>query len=793
MALESTATSFLDRLRASGLLEPAQVNELSQRPEARTPTSAALARVVVQRGWLTHFQVNAIAAGRFADLIVGPYLLLDKLGEGGMGIVYKARHRHMNRAVALKVIRKEKLASQESVRRFYQEVQVAAQLSHPNIVLAYDAGQVGSHHYFAMEYVEGVDLAQLVKEKGNLPVAQACDYVRQAALGLQHAHEKGLVHRDIKPANLILASDGARAPGASSVVKLLDLGLARFQGDGQTGMTRIGAVLGTPAYLAPEQAVSSRAADIRSDLYSLGCTLYYLLTGTPPFTGTELMAILFKHQMEKPVPLAQRGITAPAGLQTLLDKLLAKRPEDRYQTPAELIAGLAPFSAQAGAAVELVSSELTKPAPSASPWQTLAEDPSASASETAGRRRRTTSTARRRPYLLLVAGGVAGGLILVLLLVWLLGPTGQSSPSAQPSQRRGPDPGTTRSPGPAPDVPDFPYFPGTVPTDAPLGRLDPKRVLPQDRPAGLRGVVAVLKIHTRTVWSLVFSPDGNLLASASEDSTVRLWDLGGKEPVLRATLAEGLGGGISSLAFSPDGRYLAFGSQQNVLQIWDLSGAQPKLYADLRGLSLSAQAAVFSPDSRTLASTQGGAVRLWDLRGDKPTERRLDGHTSQVNAVAFSPDGKSLATGGGDGLVRLWDLSPAKPKRITELAIKPADIWMAAFSPDGRSLVVTTRNGAGGIWEVNGTVLKERAKLPNDNSVWVHLGGFDAAGQTFVTYGGPRLRRWELASGRLREDWALPLGGGTWCYSPDRRHAAVAGPVQGTIYILRLTTPGPNS
>jgi WD40 repeat protein len=283
-----------------------------------------------------------------------------------------------------------------------------------------------------------------------------------------------------------------------------------------------------------------------------------------------------------------------------------------------------------------------------------------------------------------------------------------------------------------------------------------------------------------------------MLASASEDSSVRLWDLRGKEPVPRAPLVEGLGGGISSLAFSPDGRYLAYGTQQNVLQIQDLSGAQPKLYADLRGLSLSAQAAVFGPDSRTLASTQGGTVRLWDLRGDKPTERRLDGHTSQVNALAFSPDGKTLATGAGDGLVRFWTLSGAEPKLIAEREMKPADIWMAAFSPNGRSLVVTTRSGAGRIWDVKGAVVKERAKLPNEPPAWVHIAGFDAAGQTFVTYEGPRLRRWELASGRLREDWAIPLGGGNWAYSPDRRHAAVSAPRQSTIYVLRLTTPGPN-
>jgi serine/threonine protein kinase len=205
MAAERIAPSFLDQIRGSGLLNDAQLDELGQCPEARDAAPTPLARVVFQRGWLTRFQLNTIAAGRGKDLRVGPYVLLDRLGEGGMGMVYKARHQHMQRVVALKVIRKEKLANPEAVRRFYQEVQASGQLHHPNIVLAYDAGPAGSTHYFAMEYVEGVDLARLVKEQGPLPVPQACEYVRQAALGLQHAHEKGLVHRDVKPHNLLVS------------------------------------------------------------------------------------------------------------------------------------------------------------------------------------------------------------------------------------------------------------------------------------------------------------------------------------------------------------------------------------------------------------------------------------------------------------------------------------------------------------------------------------------------------------------------------------------------------------
>jgi eukaryotic-like serine/threonine-protein kinase len=166
---------LIDQLRASGLLEKTQLEQLARLPEAKDPDPRALARQVLQRGWLSRFQLNLAAQGKAADLVVGPYVLLDRLGEGGMGQVYKARHRHMGRVVALKVIRKEKLKSAEAVQRFYQEVQAAAQLSHPNIVLAYDAGEAGSTHFLSMELVDGHDLARLVKDRGPLPVSQACD------------------------------------------------------------------------------------------------------------------------------------------------------------------------------------------------------------------------------------------------------------------------------------------------------------------------------------------------------------------------------------------------------------------------------------------------------------------------------------------------------------------------------------------------------------------------------------------------------------------------------------------
>jgi serine/threonine protein kinase len=299
----------------------------------------ALAGKLLRRGWLTPYQINWLVRGHVADLVLGHYVLLEPLGVGGMGQVFKARETRLGRLVALKVLRKERIYKPEVIDRFYHEIQAAARLSHPNVIHAYDAEQIGDTHVFAMEYVEGVDLSRFVKRSGSLPVAQACEYVRQAGLGLQHIHENDMVHRDIKPGNLMRAS-----PGDS--IKILDLGLARLREDeGEGGqadrLTRLGVVMGTVDYISPEQALNSRSADIRSDLYSLGCTFYFLLTGQVPFPTEEPMAKLIAHSCEIAVPVGQLRVEAPPPVCAIVAKLMAKHPDERYQTPAELILDLA--------------------------------------------------------------------------------------------------------------------------------------------------------------------------------------------------------------------------------------------------------------------------------------------------------------------------------------------------------------------------------------------------------------------------------------------------------------------
>jgi serine/threonine-protein kinase len=338
--------ALISALRESRSLAPARLEEVAGPLQGQFQNPRLLAKELLQRGWLTAFQINQLFQGRGRDLIVGPYVLQERIGEGGMGQVFKAWHRHMDRIVALKIIRKDRLDNPETARRFLREIEVAARLSHPNIVAAYDAGEVGGTRYIALEYVEGTDLAKLVKKSGPLPLDQACDCTRQTALGLQHAFERGLVHRDIKPSNLLLSHAHGLQPVGFGTIKILDMGLARLQGNENDAenITQLQATLGTPDFISPEQARDARSADIRADLYSLGCTFYFLLTGKVPFPSAAPMEKLLKHWMEQPTPIEELRPEVSSEVIDIVCKLMAKRPEDRYQAPVELIAALANVS-----------------------------------------------------------------------------------------------------------------------------------------------------------------------------------------------------------------------------------------------------------------------------------------------------------------------------------------------------------------------------------------------------------------------------------------------------------------
>ncbi|MFO1001073.1 MAG: protein kinase [Planctomycetaceae bacterium] len=320
-----------EHLIRSGLLPEEQIKASAQSVGGLTEESSAegLAKQLVRDGRLTLFQAQLAINGKAAALVLGSYLILEKLGQGGMGQVYKARHRTMKREVALKVISAAVVKDETSLRRFQREVEAAAQLNHPNIVTAHDAGEHKGTHFLVMELVRGADLASTVKKSGPMKPAQAVHCVLQAARGLAYAHNNGIVHRDIKPANLLLDESGT--------IKILDMGLARFEEAGQdhasvAGLTGTGMLMGTIDYMSPEQAMDSKTADARSDIYSLGCTLYFLLTGQAVYVEDTVMKRIMAHQ----IAAIPRLPILNNSLQAMFEKMIAKKPEQRYQSAASL-------------------------------------------------------------------------------------------------------------------------------------------------------------------------------------------------------------------------------------------------------------------------------------------------------------------------------------------------------------------------------------------------------------------------------------------------------------------------
>lgn len=335
-----TGEQFWQSLQASGLFSSEDLERYRNRwfKEGLPDSGEEVARELVRHGVLTSFQAGCLLRGKTKFLVLGEYEILDQLGKGGMGVVFKARHRRMERVVALKTLPPQAMKDPESVQRFYREVKAAARLIHPNIVTAYDAGEQHGIHYLVMEYVDGQDLASLVKEHGPMPLEEALECVLQAARGLAYAHSQGVIHRDIKPSNLLVDRSG--------VVKILDMGLARLMfdpaRDGVTGdqLTATGQVMGTCDYMAPEQAVSTHRVDGRADIYSLGCTLYRLLTGEPPYPRQTLMEVLVAHR-EAPIPsLSKARPDVPVEVDMVFQRMMAKHPEDRYQRMEEVIEAL---------------------------------------------------------------------------------------------------------------------------------------------------------------------------------------------------------------------------------------------------------------------------------------------------------------------------------------------------------------------------------------------------------------------------------------------------------------------
>ncbi|WP_417391050.1 protein kinase domain-containing protein [Gimesia sp.] len=331
-----TLEHFVAQLEDSGVISAADIAAFQNSLSPPAESAEDLGKLLVKHKKVTKLQAQLVYQGKGDRLLLGNYLILDKIGAGGMGDVYLAEHRRMERRVALKTLPAAMTRDTQSILRFQREVKAAAKLTHPNIVTAYDADEANGVHYFVMEYVEGIDLSAVVKKRGLLNVDVAVDYILQAAKGLEFAHNKGVIHRDIKPANLLLDNAGT--------IKILDMGLARIEEEAHeipaTQLTQDGSVMGTVDYMAPEQAKDTHTADARSDIYSLGCSLYYLLTGESVYRGSTMVNRIMAHQND-PIPsLTGKHILISQDVDAVFQKMVAKKPEDRFQSMSEVIVAI---------------------------------------------------------------------------------------------------------------------------------------------------------------------------------------------------------------------------------------------------------------------------------------------------------------------------------------------------------------------------------------------------------------------------------------------------------------------
>lgn len=699
---------FLEQLKTSRLISATRLAE-AQSPAFADNSAEELAREFVRQGDLTKFQAQHLLQGKGKALVLGSYTVLDKIGAGGMGQVFKAQHERMDRVVAIKLLPPGVMRNAMAVARFAREVKSAAKLLHPNIVTAFDADQANGNHFLVMEYVEGCDLSALVKTQGPLSVPHAVEYILQAARGLEFAHKKGVIHRDIKPGNLLLSTEGT--------VKILDMGLARIEslGDGDAApadLTSSGAIMGTVDYMSPEQAFRTKSADARSDIYSLGCSLHYLLTGRPLYDGESVVEKILAHR-EKPIPLPRDARTdVSEKLELAFCKMVAKRPETRYQSMTAVISDLQAVASLDPTAVSIPTIPppvvhsppdfdlplAIAPANQSPPVQDRANRhgltpatetvamtapsavtmPHAERSSTMGSR----PAGPRSTTKLMLAGLTGAGVALLAVGAVLWNRHEEpTSPIVHPvrvaAQLEG-----NHDPANGPNVKSSATPVASAPNTPPVNPVAPPRPPSSTEstvsvPAPSASVQAngqhilgrhVMTGHRGNVYRVAISRDGNHALSAGDDGTARFWDLRSGSQVQSLDHPER----VFSAAISDDGSRALTGGGSN-------------------------------------GSGNDNSVRLWDL-ATGTLLKRLSGHAHVVHFVGFLPDGQQAISAGLDYTVRVWDLNQGVEQKKfgdwqdgTQGDVKVAhmrQIWSAALSPDGRRLLAGCRNGMAHFCEV---------------------------------------------------------------------------------------------
>jgi WD40 repeat protein/serine/threonine protein kinase len=731
------------------------------------------------------------------------YEIVAELGRGGMGVVYLAKNKLMSRHEVLKVVNKELLDHAGAAARFLREICSAAQLNHPNIVTAYAALPFGDLLVFAMEYVEGEDLARVVRARGPLPVVNACHYVQQAAMGLQHAFDKGMVHRDIKPANLILARDGKK-----HIIKILDFGLARAAREKEGAsrkltavdrkLTQLGTVLGTPEYIAPEQILDAAGADIRADVYSLGCTLYFLLTGKPPFQEKSLDDLLQAHRSAEPTPLDKVQKEVPAELAAVVARMMAKDPTQRYQKPVDVAQALAPF----------VPPRL-KPLPAGPPLPEGARPTPPDASPADDRTEVNTEGrwGAELPPLVIPRTRIEGSGTIARALDRAAGEADRPPGTLDEierwdGQRPGVGAGAEDRPRGAPEWKLWAglllaglapmllicaialWASGVFRVNSPEGILvvevneprpdvyvDGARVTANWRDDGktaeIRLKPGTRKVEVKKDGFTGFGSEVELRADKRcvvTASLVRQTRPGEDEkpppppppivtqpqpmPVEAGTAEYDFTGGDRFVHFGPAGAQTALWcnifevAKQPVARVYDLAVGQPRTPP----LDYHPWVhATFSADGRRVATiSDDRAARVWDAATGQPLSPALQ-HDGLVVEATFSPDGKRLVTSSEDKTARIWDAETGKG--LIPPLKHDGVVRHATFSPDGKQVVTTSEDKTVRLWEA-ATGRPLTPPLKHDGVVWHAT--FSPDGKRVATTSEDRTALvWEVATGKV--------------------------------------------
>ena len=660
-------------------------------------------------------------------LVLGQYEIGGVLGRGGMGTVYRAFHPRLRRSVAIKTLRATRRADPEMTARFHREMTAVGQLQHQHIVQAYDAGEQDDTLYLVMEFLDGMTLADAVARGGPLPVAEACEVIRRAAVALDYAHQRGTVHRDVKPSNLMLTRDGE--------LKLLDLGLASVAGEQSPAgeLTQSHILLGTCDFMAPEQWLDPRHVDGRADLYSLGCTLYYLVCGKSPFSGASCdtpAKKMLAHTQQNPPPLLSRCANAPAGLGEIAHRLLAKNPEERFETAGEVAEAISPFCSGADLK-RLAETRAALPVPispptfSVSTLATAAEshladtDRSGALIRSTGAQATVASVPRGRsmwrstplrPVLALAAVALLlmGAIVLHFelakgtLVVELEDPVAKVELHA-----RGPDGETTLD---VQTTGRIRLREGDYELSLPAGetslKLDREQITvvrgkqevvrivqkakstsgreqPSKSPVTALGPARQPKVVVRHA-PIELSKGAPLSAAAlvqrpAHLPRVRSWSIETRYP--RSP--------VWAVGFRPDGKQLASGEEAGAVRIWDFPSM--RLSRVLLGHGSLVSGLAWSPDGRYLATcSHDTTVRIWDVTAAQLV-RTFSGHTAEVRCMTWSPDGTTIASGGSDNAVRLWNIATGEPGKV--LSGHTARVTAVGWSPTADVLASGQKQG----------------------------------------------------------------------------------------------------